>query len=143
MKNKFLLNTILFFFFSFIVLGCNNNSKTAKFKNRNESVPPKVVATKDGIYTGELSVHNGNNHGLIPISVKVAGDHYVLGMYNDLLPNSFQELSGRIDESNNMYILNGSVTPPIGHINVESGTIKIKISPPPNLPLTEVELQKK
>jgi len=82
-------------------------------------------------------------HGKVRIVVKVTGNHYTLAMYNDLLPNSWQEFSGKIDDKDNLYVGNGLVTPPIGVINKTSKTITIySITAPINIKLNNLILYK-
>jgi hypothetical protein len=130
---------ILIIFGSFSVIFYKNSIKSGNRK----SVPKYNTESIDGTYINEVSINNGNMHGKVPIVVKVAGNHYTLAMYNDLLPNSWQEFSGKIDDKNNLYIGNGLATPPIGVINNSAKTITIySLTAPINIKLNNLILSK-
>jgi len=63
-------------------------------------------------------------------------------MFNELLPNSWQELSGKI-KNDKLYVGEGLATPPIGFIDKASKTITIySITAPINIKLNNLILLK-
>lgn len=104
----------------------------------------KIYTTQkiDGTYIKEINISIGDTHGKVPIAVKVTGNYYTLAMFNDLLPNSWQEISGVI-KNDKLYVGEGLVTPPIGYIDKESKTITIySLTAPINIKLNNLILSK-
>jgi hypothetical protein len=129
---------ILIIFGSFSVIFYINSIKSGNRK----SVPKYNTETIDGSYINEVSISRGDIHGKVPIVVKVTGNYYTLAMYNDLLPNSWQEFSGKID-NNKLYVGEGLATSPIGFVDKASKTITIySITAPINIKLNNLMLSK-